>query len=270
MHSSGEVARRASIIRHKDLEMALAMAEETESVPDRRRHRGPHPEDRNLFAPERLPDLCAAVRDLSWLLSHGYATASALKLVGDRYSLVARQRLAVARCACSDSDRTRRHTHQVSPKQVRGQTVLIDGYNVLTSIEAALSGGVLLLGRDGCIRDMASMHGSYRKVAETVPAIELAGRLLAEWQPAHCLWLLDQPVSNSGRLKILLQDIAASNRWSWQIDLVPDPDAVLKSRDEIVATADSGILNRAARWLNLAREVIEQLPQVEWLIRLES
>jgi hypothetical protein len=54
----------------------------------------------------------------------------------------------------------------------------IDGYNVLTSIEAALSGGVILRARDGCYRDMASMHGSYRKVEETISAIHILGELI--------------------------------------------------------------------------------------------
>ncbi len=58
-------------------------------MPDRRKHRGPHPEDRRLFAPEALPRLRAAAGDLSWLLSRGYAPESSLKLVGDRYALAA-------------------------------------------------------------------------------------------------------------------------------------------------------------------------------------
>lgn len=226
-------------------------------MPDRRKHRGPHPEDGALFASKAVPDLQAAVRDLSWLLTRDYASASALKLVGDRYGLQARQRQAVARCACSDADRERRLAHRVSADEVRGQSLWIDGYNVLTSIEAALSGGVLLLGRDGCIRDMASMHGNYRKVDETIPATELIGRVLAEWQPAHCRWLLDQPVSNSGRLKVLLKDIAVKRAWPWQVDLVPDPDALLKTSSEIVVTADSGILDHADRWFNFVSRVIE-------------
>ena len=68
-------------------------------MPDRRRHRGAHPRDRELFAPERIEDLRRAVGDLSWLLSRGYAPTSSLKIVGDRYDLAQRQRTAVARAA---------------------------------------------------------------------------------------------------------------------------------------------------------------------------
>ena len=41
------------------------------------------------------------------------------------------------------------------------------------------------------------------------------------------------------------------------MELVDDPDPVLKASPEIVATADSAILDHCLRWFNLAREVIE-------------
>ena len=73
-------------------------------MPDTRSHRGPHPEDDRLFGSAVRPRLVEAVADLCWLLSRGYATPSALKLVGDRHVLAARQRVAVARLRCSDAD----------------------------------------------------------------------------------------------------------------------------------------------------------------------
>ena len=82
-------------------------------MPDRRAHRGPHPEDARLFAAEVHPALRRATGDLCWLLSRGYARESSLKLVGDRYGLLARQRIAVARCACSDEAAADRQSRQV-------------------------------------------------------------------------------------------------------------------------------------------------------------
>ena len=77
-----------------------------------------------------------------------------------------------------------------------------------------------------------------------------------------CRWYLDRPVSNSGRLKKLLLEVAAEQDWAWQVELVYSPDGVLVRTDEIVATSDSEILNRCQRWFNLARHVIElSIPQ---------
>ena len=226
-------------------------------MPDRRSHRGPHPEDARLFAPPAWPALGRATADLSWLLSRGYAAPSAVKLVGDRYDLTARQRIAIQRCACSDADRSGRLKREVSAEAVAVRPLLLDGYNVLTTVEAALAGGVILLGRDGCYRDMASMHGSYRKVAETRPALELIGRTAAELKLAECIWYLDRPVSNSGRLKTLIYEVATEHGWPWSVELVTDPDPLLIDSAEIVATADSVILDGCARWFNLARRTVD-------------
>jgi hypothetical protein len=225
-------------------------------VPDRRKHRGPHPEDARLFAPAMLPVLRQATADLCWLLSRGYADRSALKLVGDRYDLIARQRTAVGRCACGDAQAARRQDRRIGPEGLAGRTLWLDGYNVLTTVESALAGGFVLAARDGAYRDMASMHGSYRKVAETLPALELLGRTTEALAVGQCLWYLDRPVSNSGRLKRLIEEAAAARGWPWRVKLVGDPDALLAETDQIVATADSAILDRCGAWLNLARETV--------------
>ena len=89
---------------------------------------------------------------------------------------------------------------RVNPDAIVGRTVVIDGFNILTTIEAALGGAVVLKCRDTTCRDIAGIHGSYRKVAETLPALErLASVLEARGRP--CRWLFDRPVSNSGRIR---------------------------------------------------------------------
>jgi hypothetical protein len=178
--------------------------------------------------------------------------------------------MAVRRCACSDFALTRRRSHEVPRPDVADQTLLLDGYNVLTTIEAGLAGGMIIAGRDGCYRDLASMHGTFRKVTETVPAIELVGRVLADLGVKSCVWYLDRPVSNSGRLKAAILQIASENQRDWQVELVNNPDAILAASDAIAATADSVILDQCARWINLARLVtVSSLPDA-WVVGLSE
>ena len=220
-------------------------------MPDKRMHRGPHPEDAKLFAAEHWPRLREATSDLSWLLSRGYAGESSLKLVGDRYDLARRQRIAVARSACSDQSLASRSRRKTELAELAGQPLEIDGYNVLITIEAALAGGVILRGRDSCYRDLASVHGTFRRVEETFPAIELFGSFLAELRVDACVWRLDSPVSNSGRLKGYLLEIAEKRGWSWVVELSTNPDQQLIESTAIVASADSVVLDRCGRWANL-------------------
>ena len=227
-------------------------------MPDKRTHRGPHPSDKQLFAENAILILLEAVADYSLLLTKGYAEKSALKLVGDRFSLTERQRLAVMRSACSDEQLVSRNRRCVAPENLTDKSIAIDGYNALITIEAAMSGGVILKGRDGCFRDLASIHGTYRKVTETIPAVELIGQFLREAGAGQTLWLLDSPVSNSGRLKTLIGELARKNKCDWEVELLLSPDAELKKTERIVASSDSAVLDGCGRWVNLAAEIIMQ------------
>jgi hypothetical protein len=226
-------------------------------MPDSRTHRGSDPRDAEAFGTAALPALRQGVQDLSWLLSRGYAITSAVKLVGDRWSLTERQRLAMRRAACSDEARLGRSANRAFASQVKGRKLLIDGFNVVTTVEAALGGGAVLRCRDETYRDIAGIHGSYRQVAETGPALRLVGQTICSLNPAEARWLFDRPVSNSGRIRVMLLETAEQNGWNWSVELLDNPDAELKASPDIVATADSAILDRCACWLNLARLVID-------------
>jgi hypothetical protein len=194
--------------------------------------------------------------ELCWHLDRGYALRSALALVGDRYQLVQRQQLAVMRCACSIDQRNRRGARQIEPAVLGGNELWIDGYNLLIIVESALAGGVILLGRDGCCRDLASVHGTYREVAETTRAAQLIGSTIASWGVATCRWLLDRPVGNSGRLKERLVALAAEFGWSWEVAVEFSPDQLLGETSAIVASSDSVVLDRCKHWCNVAREIV--------------
>jgi len=235
---------------------------------DTRKHRGPHPEDRQLFSEEQLPALSAAASELSWLLTREYALKGALKLVGDKFSLAERQRLAVSRAACSDQSRARREAARISIDSPGGRQVIIDGFNLIITVEAALSGGLLLLCRDGCIRDLSSVHGSYRSVDETESAVVLVGEILDQIRVRDVLWVLDKPISNSGRLAQRIRELASGRAWEWRVELAFNPDAEMISSDRTAISSDGPLLDRVARWTNLGRYLVEKRLAQSWLIDL--
>jgi hypothetical protein len=109
------------------------------------------------------------------------------------------------------------------------------------------------------------MHGSYRAVEETAPALEIIGTALESIAPRSVLWLLDSPVSNSGRLAQNLRALAQKRAWPWQVEVVFNPDAVLRISEQIVVSSDSVILDSAARWVNVAVHLIHQHVPNAWL-----
>jgi len=229
-------------------------------------HRGLAPQDERLFADRQLPALRAAAADLCWLLDRGYASRSAVELVGNRHNLTSRQRNAVARHACADEDAQRRRRLRVEPAQLAGHELWLDGYNVLTILESGLAGGIVLLRRDGCCRDIAGIHRCYRKVTETFPVLRMVGEAAAAWGVSCCRWWLDKPVSNSGRLKAAILEAAAEAGWKMEVELTFSPDHVLSHTGEIIATSDGIVLDRCQRWVNLARLLItERITQARLL-----
>ena len=238
--------------------------------PDRRRHRGAHPEAARLFDGGWLASLRVATSELSWLLSRGYQSKSALKLVGDRHALRERQRLAVARAACAEESLARRRVTRVEDEKVAGEALIVDGFNLVITLEAALSGGVLVRGRDGCVRDLSSVHGSYRAVEETERAVVLAGEALGALAPASVLWLLDRPVSNSGRLAERVRTVAAVRGWPWRVEVEFNPDREIVNSGRVAVTSDSNVLDGVARWLNLGRMIVERHVPDAWVIDLSD
>ncbi len=237
-------------------------------MPQRQSHRGPHPEDGRLFEPRWIPVLRAAVADFSFLLTRGYAEQAASKLVGDHYQLHARQRRALLHAACPDTSLHRRAATCVSTSALGGTVADVDGYNLLITMESALGGGVLFRGRDGCVRDLASIHGSYRKVDETLTAVQHIGEGLAALGVELVRWRLDAPVSNSGRLKILLLHKAEENGWSWEVEVSNNVDRMLSESTDIVVTSDGWILDRVARWSNVTDALLARVDAMSRVVDL--
>jgi hypothetical protein len=245
-------------------------------MPDKRKHRGKHPDDDCLFAAGQQDALRTAVAEYSWLRTRGYAVDSALKLVGDRHNLTVRQRTAVQRSSCSDQALTHRIARRRGLNDAAGQPLGIDGYNLLITVESALAGGLILVGRDGCCRDLAGVHGTYRKVTETTPAIELIVDFLTELAVPHIDWFLDRPVSNSGRLKALMAQTLEGRAThihrsgTWNIELVDSPDQILCAYPHLVATSDSAVLDRCTAWVNLAAHIIDLRISTAWRVDLRA
>jgi hypothetical protein len=237
-------------------------------MPDKRKHRGQHPADAKLFASSQWNKLKQATHDLSWLLSHGYAEKSALKLVGDRFRLKERQRRAVVRSAAAEQAVIQRHSTRLKADQLKGQHLHIDGFNLLITIESALSGGLIFEGVDGCYRDLASIHGSYKRVIETEGAIEMIGKVLEQLKVKKATWYFDKPVSNSGSLKVISLTTAEQHHWDWEAELPFNPDKVLKVCTAPIVTTDAIILDHAQQWFNLARYIIDESMSGVEVVRL--
>lgn len=223
------------------------------------RNRGKEASDDRLFGdPKMQQKLQEAARDMYYLLSRGFAEKSSLALVGNRYRLNARQQKALLGMSAGKQHIEKRNKQSVLPSDLSDQSLVIDGFNLLIVIESALSGAYVFKGLDGYYRDISGVHGTYKRVQKTEEAIVLIGNTIKELEVRSVSWYFDAPVSNSGRLKTKLRELAQEHQFPWDIHLVNNPDKVLATSEDIIVSSDAWILDRANQNLNLGAFLIEK------------
>lgn len=217
--------------------------------------------DHELFGePEAQHQLAQALKDMYYLLSRDYPIKASLALAGNRYRLVKRQLQALQGMACSEEEIRKRAAKELSPAALTNQTILLDGFNILILVETVLAEGFVFEGLDGCYRDIASVHGTYRQVQTTAQALIIIGKALQQLQLQQVIWVFDAPVSNSGKLKGSCYEIAGKHHFPWEIILEHDADKYLINSDHLIGSSDAWVLNECKAWFNLGAWIINNTP----------
>ncbi len=230
--------------------------------------RGFDPDDLKIFSKENITELKIAQEEIQWLLDRGYKIKQIIEFTGNHYLLSARARTALQRTTSSTAEYEKRRSTMLPFECAKDGCLNIDGFNLIISLEVAISGSPILLGKDGVYRDLAGLRGTYRIIDKTDTAIALIGKTLQELSVPMVKFYLDSPVSNSGRLKTKILEY--SEQWGMpvEVDLIPNVDAVLAGKERVV-TGDSIILDECKSWFNLSRKIIEDHIQDAWVVDLE-
>lgn len=231
--------------------------------------RGFDQEDNRWFSPKALAQLKIAQEEIQWLLDRGYKLSSIIELVGNHYQLSLRQRTALQRATSTKLQYEKRKSTQLSPEVAKDGFLYIDGFNLIITLEVALSGSILILGNDGILRDLAGLRGTYRIIEQTNIALELIGNTLKKLEVPGVKFFLDSPVSNSGRLKNMILESLTKLGIYTEVELVPNADVVLSKMDRIV-TGDSIILDSCQSWFNLSRVIVEDYIKNPWIVSLNK
>ena len=219
--------------------------------------RGYVPEDERNFSPEAIHTMQTASRHVRYLINEGYDLKQASTFVGNHFLLSERQRLAVMRSLATDEQLTVRQSRQVQISDLEGKEVWIDGFNTIITLEVMLSEGILFECMDGTIRDLAALRGTYRLIPETSEAVRMMLQALQKARISKATILLDEPVSNSGRLKALIADIGEEFGFELDIQILRDVDRSLYGRENVI-TSDSVILDHCVSWVNLVAECMKE------------
>ena len=135
--------------------------------------RGFSPNDERFFNSDALGTLKKAADDLHYLLNKGYQVKGASTFIGNHYQFSEHQRIALMRTVASKENITSRISKLKQADEMTGETVHLDGFNEIITLEVALSGSPILVCMDGTYRDLAGLRGTYRIIDKTELAVRL-------------------------------------------------------------------------------------------------
>ena len=217
--------------------------------------RGYMPEDDISFAPDALTTLRTASRHVCYLVDEGYDPVQAVTFAGNRFALSERQRFAILRSISSKEQLECRKAKERT--DVSGCEVWIDGFNTIITLEVMLCDSTVFEGMDGTVRDLAGLHGTYRIIPETERAVRMLFDVLKEQKAGKVHILLDEPISNSGKLKVLIAKVAEECGVSPDIVLLKAVDTALWEKENVISS-DSIILDHCKSWVNIMKICAEK------------
>jgi len=215
-------------------------------------------------------DLWKAADDFRFLLNRGYPRDASLELIGNRYSLDRDHRHLLRRGVFPASLAEERRDKKVSLKEIRGKAVAIDGYNCLITLESALKAKAILLADDAFIRDISGVSGTYRESPKTTQALGLLIDLLIAAVPAEVLFLLDAPISASGKLAARIRGLMKEQGLLGDAQAVKVPEQIMIGYQGIIATSDTALIDQSEQVFDLAGHLIMQHLRIPFIDMAKS
>jgi len=196
-----------------------------------------------------------ASQDLKYLLDRNYNRTTALNLVVNRYDLSEKNRNLLHRCVFPEKEIRAHRKKLCPPRRMRGKKIVIDGYNVLITVEAVLEGKDTVLGMDGILRDVKGIFSKYRFDKNSKTAIGAILKKLKEYNPSFTLFVFDSQISRSGELAAFVRERITEHGLAGDAITSPHADNEIKKLNCITLSSDSIIIEAVDRVIDLPSKI---------------
>ncbi len=204
---------------------------------------------------------CAA-DDIRYLLDRGFPLKGAVKFVCDHYRLEGDSRNLLSRTVIARSVCEKRRLKFLPCDKIRGNKIIIDGYNIIIGMESILEKKAILCD-DGVIRDIKGVSRNFNTSENTHNAIELILSFLKGKYPSRVYFLFDSQISKSGVLAGLLREKIKHAGLVGEAGTSRHVDHDLKISHDIVASSDGIIIDNAEKTINFLFCMICEIPRLE-------
>jgi len=199
-----------------------------------------------------MTSLLLAYEDLKYLLNRGYRKKYALEFVANHYKLTSGERYFLMRCVFPDKEIEERKRKVLQKGNLRNRVLGIDGFNVLITLESLIEGKAILC-EDGFLRDLKHQRG-YKIHENTSKVLELIVGFLRDVEIKEAQFLYDAPVSRSGEIAKLTEEIMVKFKVPGKVELSRAPDYELK-RFKVVASSDIAVIQKVPSVVDIPKMI---------------
>jgi hypothetical protein len=197
-------------------------------------------------------NLVEAARDLRYLLSRGYTREAAIGFITGRRRVTPREKFILIRAVYDEAEAESRRRKLVKIDAIRGETIAIDGYNLLITVESMLANKLLVKCDDHLTRDVSAIFGKHKITAGTIEALGIILQRLKACAPKYVTFAYDKQVSKSGELARRTRTMMAELQLPGTANTALKADISTLRSGEVTVSSDSVVAQKAKRILDLA------------------
>ncbi|MCD6369198.1 MAG: DUF434 domain-containing protein [Thermoproteales archaeon] len=194
-----------------------------------------------------------AIIDYKFLLNRGYNRARALRIVEERYKLNPIERMFLFRSVYSEREIVERLSKRVSLRELKGKILLVDGFNVLITIQSALDEDPLIICDDLFVRDLSSAFRRIKIDDKMYNALTVFLEEVKKIIPyiKEIMIFYDAPVSRSGVFAQYSRRKLNEMGFKGTAVAVKRTDRAVLDMEGIISSSDSFIISKATKIVDL-------------------
>ncbi|AKB36354.1 hypothetical protein MSSAC_1764 [Methanosarcina siciliae C2J] len=208
--------------------------------------------------------LLKPARDIRSILRWGYPKFATIRFVADHSQLSVEERHILTRVIMPPDKVVSRVKKKIACDGIRDRDLLLDGYNVLLSVDSLLKNKPMWFCDDGYIRDTRYYFSKAKQAEDIGEALDLVLEFFSEARPKSVTFLLDTQISRSGELagfirrKLKEQGIQGDAHTSKTADFDLKTEGGKPEKQLVVATSDGIVIDSVLQVLDIPACLMEK------------
>jgi hypothetical protein len=209
--------------------------------------------------------LLKPARDIRSILRWGYPKFPTIRFVADHFQISQEERYILTRVIMPPDRIVSRINKKVACKGIKERDLLLDGYNVLLSVDSLLKKEPMWFCDDGYIRDTSYYFSKSKQAEDLEEALDTILTFLSEAGPKSVVFLLDAQISRSGELAGFIRHklnecgISGEAKTSKVVDYELKAEGGNSENNVILATSDGIVIDSVLEVLDIPACLMEKM-----------